>query len=86
MRRLDRILPNLFWLPIFLGGIVSVALVEPRFTMLGIISAGALGLFVILIIVQLAFERRPLSQSRKRTKAESVALSENAATTLNKRR
>ena len=66
--RLERILHALFWLPIFLSGAVGIALVEPRFYKIGIICAAALGVFVVLAILQAALERRTLSQSRsKRT-------------------
>ena len=66
--RLEQILHALFWLPIFLGGAVGIALVEPRFYKMGIICAAALGVFFILALLQTAFERRTLLQSRnKRT-------------------
>ena len=89
--RLERILPALFWLPIFLGGAVGIALVEPRYYKIGIISAVALGLFLILVLLQAIFERRTLSRSRgKQTnfgaKPASLAMSDDPGATPRKPR
>jgi hypothetical protein len=64
MRHLERILRVLFWLPILLGGIVGFAFIEPRLQTFGIISAGLLGMFVFLVLLQAASERRAPCNSR----------------------
>ncbi len=69
MNRLERILRTLFWLPILLDGIVGLAAIEPRFHELGIISAAALALFLVLILWQAALERRSLARARQEQKA-----------------
>ena len=65
MTYLERILRVLFWLPILLGGIVGFAFIEPRFRTFGIISAALLGVFVFLVLLQAAAERRAIYNSRK---------------------
>ena len=75
MKHLDRTLQALFWVPILLSGIIAIALVEPRLHRIGIISAAALGVFVVLIIVQAALERRTLSRFR----SDEAEIAEKAA-------
>jgi hypothetical protein len=65
MIHLERILGALFWVPILLGGIVGIALVEPRFYRIGVISAGLLGVFLVFVLLQVALERRALSRLRR---------------------
>jgi hypothetical protein len=72
MTHLERILGALFWVPIFFGGIVGVALVEPSFHKIGIISAALLGVFLIFVLLQVALERRALSRSRSEQAAAIV--------------
>jgi len=64
MRHLERIIRVLFWLPILLGGIVGFSFIEPRFRTFGIISAGLLGVFVFVVLLQAVSERRALYNSR----------------------
>jgi hypothetical protein len=87
--RLERILPALFWLPIFLGGAVGVALVEPKYYKIGVISAVALGLFLVLVLLQAIFERKALSRSRASKtivgeRPNSLAMRDNPGATTEK--
>jgi 4-hydroxybenzoate polyprenyltransferase len=67
MRHLERILRVLFWLPILLGGIIAFAFIEPKFQTFGIISAGLLGVFVFVVLLQAVWDRRALDNSRNET-------------------
>jgi chromate transport protein ChrA len=69
MSCLERILRALFWLPILLGGIVGLALVEPGFHRIGLISAALLFLFIIFVLIQVALERRSLSRAAPKREA-----------------
>ena len=69
MSYLERILRALFWLPILLGGIVGLALVEPEFHRIGLISAALLFVFIIFVFIQIALERRSLSQAAPKREA-----------------
>ena len=64
MTYLEKILRALYWLPILFGGIVGIALTEPKFFKIGIISAAGLGIFIVLVLLQAILERRALARSR----------------------
>ena len=74
MNRLEQILRALFWLPILLGGIVGFAFTEPRLQKFGIVSAGMLGTFLALVLLQVVYERRALA----RAYAKRIATAEKA--------
>ena len=67
MRRFDGFLHGLFWLPIFLGGVVGIALVLPEFRTFGIVCGALLALFFLLVILQIIFERRAVVPARRAT-------------------
>ena len=64
MRWFDGFLRSLFWLPIFLGGVVGIALVLPEFRTFGIVCGALLALFFLLVILQVISERRAVSARR----------------------
>jgi len=67
MRRFDGFLRGLFWLPIFLGGVVGIALVLPEFRTFGIVCGALLALFFLLVILQIISERRAVAPARRAT-------------------
>ena len=65
MRRIDGFLRGLFWLPIFLGGVVGIALVLPEFQTFGIVCGALLALFFLVVILQVISERRAVVLARR---------------------
>jgi hypothetical protein len=65
MRRFEGLLGSLFWLPIFLGGVVGIALVVPEFRTFGIVCGALLALFLLLVLVQVISERRTVFLVRR---------------------
>ena len=65
MTRFDGFLRSLFWLPIFLGGVVGIALVLPEFRTIGIVCGALLALFFLLVILQVISERRAVLLARR---------------------
>lgn len=67
MKRFDGLLRGLFWLPIFLGGVVGIALVVPEFQTFGIVCGVLLALFLFVVILQVISERRTVLLARPTT-------------------
>lgn len=67
MRRFDGFLRGLFLLPIFLGGVVGIALVLPEFRTFGIVCGALLALFFLVVILQVISERRAGVLARRAT-------------------